>query len=101
MAASAGALLHFVPAASGAAASSGAGPPSEGRDWRGFKTMEAGMRIYSIIELMRLTRLELTRLRLRITTLLWDLPEGSPEREIALTNLRNISQVLARNDCSP
>jgi hypothetical protein len=59
------------------------------------------MRIFSIIELMRLTRLELTRLHLRIATLLGDLPEGSPEREIALTNLRNIRQVLARNDFAP
>ena len=37
MAASGEALLHFVSVASDAPATSGAGPPPEGRDWRGRK----------------------------------------------------------------
>jgi hypothetical protein len=39
--ASAEALVHFVPAASGAPASSAAGPPSEDRDWPGQAMEEA------------------------------------------------------------
>jgi hypothetical protein len=63
--------------------------------------MEARMRIFSITELMRLTRRELTDLKARMIGLLWELPEGSPERAVALTNLRNIRHVLARKDLSP
>ena len=35
------------------------GPPPEGRDWRGRKMMEETMRVLTINELMRLTRIEL------------------------------------------
>ncbi len=59
------------------------------------------MRLLTIIELLRLTRVELTDLLVRITSALPDLPEGSDEREIALTNLRNIRCVLTRNDLKP
>jgi hypothetical protein len=77
MAASAEALLLFVPVASDAAASSGARPPPEGRDWRGRKTMEDTMRVRTIEELMQLTRIELTGLLVRIKSALPDCPEGS------------------------
>jgi hypothetical protein len=77
------------------------GPPPEGRDWRGRKGMEEIMRVLTIIELMRLTRIELTDLLMRITNALPDFPEGSGEREVALTNLHNIRCVLARNDPGP
>ena len=56
------------------------------------------MRVLTICELMRLTRIELTDLLVRITNALPDLPEGSDERQIALINLRNIRSVLARHD---
>jgi hypothetical protein len=65
------------------------------------KTMEATMRVLSIKELMRLTRIELTDLYVRIANALPDMPEGSANRQIALINLRNIRSVLARHDLTP
>jgi len=59
------------------------------------------MRVLTIEELMRLTRTELTGLLVRIKAALPDYPEGSTERDNALTNLRNIRSVLARRDFSP
>jgi len=59
------------------------------------------MRVLSIKELMRLTRVELTDLLVRITNALPDMPEGSENRQIALINLRNIRTVLARHDLTP
>ena len=59
------------------------------------------MRVLTIIELMRLTRIELTDLYVRISNALPDLPEGSIERQNALMNLRNIRIVLARHDLTP
>jgi hypothetical protein len=59
------------------------------------------MRMLSINELMRLTRIELIDLLVWITNALPDLPEGSAEREIALINVRNIRSVLARHDLTP
>ena len=59
------------------------------------------MRVLTIEELMRLTRIELTDLLARIKGVLPDYPEGSVERESALTSLRNIRHVLAARDFSP
>ena len=59
------------------------------------------MRVLTICELMRLTRKELCDLHTWITGILPTLPEGSAERQAALTNLRNIRYVLARRDLSP
>ena len=75
--------------------------PSEGRHWRGRKTMEEKMRVLTMNELWRLTRIELLDLANRITNELLAFPEGSPERANALTSLRNIRYVLARRDFSP
>src|SRR5580693_941188 len=77
------------------------GPPPEGRDWRGRKTMEETMRVLTINELMRLTRIELCGLVNRITNELPKFPDSSPERANALTSLRNIRYVLTRRDYSP
>jgi hypothetical protein len=64
--------------------------------------MEATMRVLTIIELMRLTRMELTGLLIRITNALPTFPEGSPERQNALITLRNIRWVLLmRCDLTP
>jgi hypothetical protein len=63
--------------------------------------MEETMRVLTIEELMHLTRIELTDLLVRIKGALLDFPEGSAERENALTSLRNIRHVLARRDFSP
>jgi hypothetical protein len=63
--------------------------------------MEDTMRVLTLTELMRLTRIELCALLARITNLLPDFPEGSAEREAAHINLRNIRWVLARRDFSP
>lgn len=59
------------------------------------------MRVLTIQELMRLTRTELCGLLARITAELPTYREGSPERNNALTNLRNIRWALARRDFSP
>ena len=59
------------------------------------------MRLLTLDELMRLTRIELCDLAARITNTLPNLPEGSAERQNATTNLHNIRAILARRDCSP
>ena len=65
------------------------------------ETMEETMRVLTINELMRLTRIELCDLVNRITNELAKFPEGSPERANAFTNLQNIRHVLAHRDYSP
>jgi hypothetical protein len=77
------------------------GPPPEGRDWRGRKRMEETMRVLTINELMRLTRIELCDLVQQITSELPKYPEGSPERADALTSLQNIRYAFARRGYSP
>ena len=59
------------------------------------------MRVLTINELMRLTRIELCALAAQITNALAELPENSTERLNAQINLRNIRSVLARRDFSP
>jgi hypothetical protein len=59
------------------------------------------MRVLTLTELMRLTRIELCDLLHRITNALPEFPEGSAERANALLNLGNIRRVLARRDFSP
>jgi hypothetical protein len=59
------------------------------------------MRVLTINELWRLTRIELSDLAQRITTELPKFPDDSPERANGLTSLRNIRYVLARRDFSP
>ena len=59
------------------------------------------MRVLTICELMRLSKIELCYLLTQITNALADFPEGSPERQNALTNLHNIRSVLARHDLTP
>jgi hypothetical protein len=56
--------------------------------------MEETMRVLTIEELMRLTPIELTDLLVRIKAALPDYPEGSVERENALTSMRNIRAEL-------
>jgi hypothetical protein len=63
--------------------------------------MEEKMRVLTLTELLRLTRTELCRLFTQVTNELASFPEGSPERYIALMNLRNIRWALARRDFSP
>jgi hypothetical protein len=63
--------------------------------------MEETMRVLTLTELMRLSKIELCDLLARITNVLPDFPEGSAECEAARTNLRNIRAVLARRDFSP
>lgn len=59
------------------------------------------MRVLTLTDLMRLTRIELCDLAAWITNAFPDLPEGSAERANALLNLGNIRSVLARRDFSP
>jgi hypothetical protein len=63
--------------------------------------MEETMRVLTINELMRLTRIELCALLARVTNELTALPEGSAERANLHVNLRTIRSVLARRDFSP
>jgi hypothetical protein len=63
--------------------------------------MEETMRVLTIAELMRLTRIELTDLLVWIKSSLSDYPEGSIERENALTSLRNIRAELLRRGPTP
>jgi hypothetical protein len=60
--------------------------------------MEETMRLLTIPELMLLTRVQLLDHMARITNALPGLREGSPERDDALTSLRNIRYVLAWRD---
>jgi hypothetical protein len=59
------------------------------------------MRVLTINELWRLTRIELFDLVAKITNELRTFPDGSLEYANALTSLRNIRYVLARRDFSP
>lgn len=59
------------------------------------------MRVLTLNELMRLTRIELCDLVARITNQFPDFPEGSAEYANARMNLRNIRWILARRDFSP
>jgi hypothetical protein len=63
--------------------------------------MEETMKLLTVNELWRLTRIELSTLAGRIKIALPALPDGSPERTNALTSLRNISYVLMRRDFGP
>lgn len=59
------------------------------------------MRVLTITELLRLTRIELCDLAARITNAWPEYLEGSEAQQNALTNLRNIRRILARRDLSP
>lgn len=59
------------------------------------------MQVLTTAELMRLTRRELCSLAARIETAMAAMPEGSPERHAAMTNLRNIRTILVRRDFAP
>ena len=59
------------------------------------------MRVLTISELMRLTRIELCGLKSEITTALPDYPEESHERADAERSLHNIHRVLAWYDLAP
>jgi len=59
------------------------------------------MRVLTINELMRLTRIELCALAAQMTNALANYPEGSTERLNVQINLRNIRAALARRDFSP
>lgn len=59
------------------------------------------MRVLTIPELLRLTRMELCDLMVQIATALRNYPEGSVERQDAITNLRNIARILANRELSP
>jgi hypothetical protein len=62
--------------------------------------MEETMRVLTLFELLRLSKIELCDLAARITNALPDWSEGSPERAAAVFNLRNIRTMLARRDFS-
>jgi hypothetical protein len=76
-------------------------PPSKAAIGAVQETMEETMRVLTILELMRLSKIELCDLAARITNALADFAEGSAERANAVATLRNIRFVLARRDFSP
>ena len=59
------------------------------------------MRVYTLIELFRLTRAELFGLYRDIVNAVAAMPDGDPERPVALANLQNIRTVLARPNLAP
>lgn len=59
------------------------------------------MRVWTLIELFRLTRAELFGLYQNIANALAAMPDNDPERPVALTNLQNIRRVLARPSLVP
>jgi hypothetical protein len=63
--------------------------------------MELKMMVLTIVELMRLTRIELCDLAAKITNRLPDYPETSQAYDNARETLRNIRRVLARRDAVP
>jgi hypothetical protein len=63
--------------------------------------MEETMRVLTIIELMRMSKIELCDRLARTTNVLPEFPEGSPARTAAEINLRRIRFVLARRDFTP
>jgi hypothetical protein len=63
--------------------------------------MEENMKVLTLIELMRMTRIELTDLAARLTNALPDFPESSDDYANARINLRNIRRALSRRDFSP
>lgn len=56
------------------------------------------MRLYTLHDLLKLSRAALFALHARITQELAAMPPTSPDRQTALANLRNISRVLSRYD---
>jgi hypothetical protein len=95
------ALLLFVPVASDAAASSGARASARRPRLARSKDDGGNMRVLTIEELMRLTRIELIGVLVGIKAALPDYAEGTTERENALTSLRNIRAEQLRRDLSP
>jgi hypothetical protein len=63
--------------------------------------MEETMKVLTIIELMRMAKIELCDLAARITNVLPEFAEGSHENVAARINLRRIRRILARRDFSP
>ncbi len=59
------------------------------------------MKLLSIVELFHLTRAQLLALHQENVAALAEWPEGSPEHEIILANLRVIRQALARRAPAP
>jgi hypothetical protein len=59
------------------------------------------MRLLTLTELTRLSKVELSDLLAVIMNTLPFLPEGSVEQANAVTNLRNIRWMLARRDFTP
>ena len=59
------------------------------------------MRVWTLIELYRLTRAELFGLHRDIVNALAAMPDGDPERPIALANLQNIRRALTRPHLVP
>ena len=80
-------------------------PPAQGLHQKAaigaVEMMEETMRVLTIIELMRMAKIELCDLAARITNILPEFPEGSPESVAAHINLRRIRRILARRDFSP
>ena len=63
--------------------------------------MEEIMKAWTLNDLFRLTRAELFSLHREIVAELANAPEGSPERDIALANLRLIARALALPNIAP
>ncbi len=76
------------------------GPPSEGRDWRG-QAMEETMSLWTVTELMHMTRDELCDLAAQIVFKLPELEADTVARSNALASLDNIRRVMVLRDLHP
>jgi|GEM_PF-6001096 len=56
------------------------------------------MRLLTLMELIRMSWVQLYELMFEILVLLPELPIGSRERDTALTNLKNISNIMAKRE---
>jgi hypothetical protein len=63
--------------------------------------MEEIMKVWTLNELFRYTRTELFALHREIVAELANMPEGSPERDISLANLRLIARALTLPNIAP
>jgi hypothetical protein len=101
MAASASALLLFAPVAGDAPAFLRRSGLRQKAAIGAAENDGGTMRMLTLTELMRPSKIELCDLLARITTALPEFPEGSAERANALMSLGDIRRILACRDFSP
>jgi hypothetical protein len=80
--------------------SDGEGPPQKAA-MSAVRMPEEIMKVWTLSELFRLTRAELFGLHRAISSEIAGVPAESPEREVALDNLRRIAKALSLANIAP